>query len=97
MIREKELAPVLKEILQEIDYLPMYGFKIEKVVVDRERDPEVEGWEMLSVTLWCHGPPEHAWRCWQKLDEVMKSRRQKLPIASLQKLNRFISVGVDTE
>jgi hypothetical protein len=97
MIKAKGLTRTLKKVLQEIEALQVPAPQIQKVEIEWEVDPEVEGWEMLSVTLLCHGSAEDAWSCWQELDKAMKQMRQRLPKADLDKLGKFISVGVDIE
>ena len=62
-----------------------------------ETDPEVAGWEMLSVTLWSKGSPEAARNLWRELDLAMSALRQKLSQADLEKFNQYVSVGVDIE
>ena len=97
MIKAKRLAPIVDRVFQSIQTLQSSWPQIQKVEVEWEKDPEVEGWEMLSVTLWYQGFPDDARNCWRALDKVMNGLRQKLSKADLDKLNRFISVGVDVE
>ena len=97
MIKAKGLATVLDRVFQEIQSLPLAKFQVQKVEVDWEVDPEVEGWETLFVTLWCYGSVDDAQECWSELDKAMARLRQKLSKDDLDKLNKLISVGVDTE
>lgn len=97
VIKAKGLATVLDRVFQEIQTLQLSGPQIQKVELEWEKDPEVEGWEMLSVTLWCQGTPDKARSLWRELDRVMDGLRQKLTRADLEKLNRFVSVGVDLQ
>ncbi|MSQ07389.1 MAG: hypothetical protein EXR54_06555 [Dehalococcoidia bacterium] len=97
MIKAKGLAEVLSKVLEEIQALQLPGPETPKVEVEWAKDPEIDGWEMLSVTLWCQGSPDQARNLWGKLDQAMNELRQKLSKVDLEKLNRFVSVGVDVE
>ena len=97
MITDRGLAPLLDRVFQEVHALPLTRFQVQKVDVEWEVDPEVKGWEMLSVTLLCRGSAEDAWSCQRELDNTMKQLREKLSKSELDKLYQFISVGVDIE
>ena len=97
MIKTKGLAGVLSKVLEEIQTLQLPGSRTPNVNVDWAKDPEIEGWEMLSVTLWCQGSPDKARTLGRELDIVMHRLRQKLSGDDLEKLNRLVSVGVDVE
>jgi hypothetical protein len=95
MIKVRELDAVLDDVLREIQAIQPSSPEARKVEIEWEKDPEVEGWEMLSVTLWCKGSPEDARNLWRELDRGMKAYRQSLNETDLKKLNQLISVGVD--
>ena len=97
MITARELAPLLDRVFQEVQALQLTRFQVQKVDVEWEVDPEVKGWEMLSVTLLCRGSVEDAWSCWQELDRAMKHLRERLSEVDLDKLDKYLSVGVDIE
>ena len=52
---------------------------------------------MLCVTVWAYGSVDDCRRCWKELDKAMDGLRRKMTKADLDKLNEFVSVGVDTE
>jgi hypothetical protein len=97
MIKTKGLVAIVDTVLQEIQTLPLSASQTRKVEVEWEKDPEVEGWEMLSVTLWSEGSPEDARNLWRELDLAMIALRQKLSQSDLYKFNQYVSVGVDIE
>jgi hypothetical protein len=97
MMKAKGLVAIVELVLQEVQTLPSSASQTRKVEVEWEKDPEVEGWEMLSVTLWSKGSPEEARKLWRELDVAMTALGQKLPQADSEKFNRYVSVGVDIE
>ena len=97
MIKAKGLAAIVDAVLREIQTLPSSTSQIGKVEVEWERDPEIEGWEMLSVTLWSKGSPQDTHNLWDVLDQAMNALRQNLSKADVEKLNKLVSVGVDIE
>lgn len=97
MIDAKGLAEVLSKVLGAIQTLDLPGPQTQNVDIEWERDPEVEGWEMLSITLWCPGSADRARTVGGELGRAMDRLRQKLPRADLEKLDRFVSVGVDIQ
>ena len=97
MIKTLELGPVLDRVFQEVQTLPLEEFQVRKIDVEWVVDPEVEGWEMLCVTVWAYGSVDDCQRCWQELNKAMDGLRQKMTKADLDKLNKHVFVGVDTE
>jgi hypothetical protein len=95
MVKAKGLTEVLDQVLHKMQTLGLPAPQTHKVSVEWAKDPEIEGWEMLSVTLWSQGSPDEARSLWRALDQAMNELRQKLSKADLEKLNRFVSVGVD--
>ena len=96
-IEALELGPVLDMVFQEIHTLPLEEFQVRKLDVDWVVDPEIDGWEMLCVTVWAYGSVDDCQRCWKELDKAMDGLRRKMAKPDLDKLNEFVSVGVDTE
>jgi hypothetical protein len=97
MIKTLELGPVLDRVFQEVQTLPLAEFQVRKIDVEWVVDPEIDGWETLCVTLWAYASIDDCLRCWQELNKAMDGLRQKMTKADLDKLNKHVFVGVDTE
>ncbi len=98
MIGKEHLETVMAAVEASITELGREGAHIREVVVERETDPEIEAREVLAVTVWMRdASPEDASSFWRLLHERIKLHKAALPREEREKLDKWVSVGVDLE